>query len=456
MLNLWQCRLSVPFHATLLASTVAVSVTACGDASTSDASRPNTTVRDSAGIEIVENALPDDQPVALTVSDEPIVSIGTVEGDEASQLHRVRDALRMPDGRIAILNAGTHEVRIYREDGTLDVRFGGQGDGPGEFSGSPWQLTLLPPDTLVVFDARTWEVSLFLDDGTFLEKQPGRTRYEHVVPEDLRAEGGFASPGSGLFLKAYRFGRRRPAGERFIPEMHLIFASRDSTVRELLEPGGSEQVMLEREAGRPASTTIRFGKRGMTAFGGRPLRVWAGRNDRYELHQFDGEGNPLRIIRADRDPLRVTEEDVERLNEQARRSIADAPIPEDRKQEALDRLLSGPVADSIPVFGSVDVTVDGGAWIGRTGRPPAHDEEWVPEYDVFGPGGRWQGLVRGVLGVIPQEIGTDYLLGLRRDDLGVEHVELYELRETGSFAGRVAPVTAEPDERADASEGDRR
>lgn len=404
---------------------LAAVVSACGGDEA--ASTPDTTVRDSAGIEIVENAIPDDEPVLVTLSEEPIVSIGTVEGGEASQLHRVRAALRMPDGRIAILNAGTHEVRIYREDGTLDIRFGGQGGGPGEFSGFPYHMTLLPPDTLAVMDLQTWEVSFFLADGTFLEKQPGRTEYEHLVPEGLRAEGGFASPGSGLFLTAYRFGDRRPPGERFTPEMHLIFVGRDSTTRELLEPGGMEQVMLDREAGRPASTTIRFGKRGVTAFGGRPLRAWAGRNDRYQLHQFDGEGNPLRIVRTDRRPVPVTEQDVERLNEQARRAIGDAPIPEDRKQEALERALSGPVADSMPVFGPVFVTVDGGAWIGRTRRPPEGDEEWVPEYDVFGPDGRWQGLARGVSGVEPQEIGDDYLLGLRRDDLGVEHVELYAL-----------------------------
>jgi hypothetical protein len=47
--------------------------------------------------------------------------------------------------------------------------------------------------------------------------------------------------------------------------------------------------------------------------------------------------------------------------------------------------------------------------------------------DVFGPEGRWLGLARSPKGVQPLEIGADYLLGLRRDDLGVEHVELYDL-----------------------------
>lgn len=398
---------------------------ACGGEDASPAA--GTTVRDSAGIEIVENATPDDEPIAFVLSEEPILSIGSVGGDEALQLYRVQDAVRMPDGRIAVLNAGTHEVRIYREDGTPGVRFGGQGDGPGEFAGFPWQLSLLPPDTLAVLDLQTWEISFFLDDGTFLEQRPGRSAYEHLVPEGLRAEGGFASPRSGLFLRAHRFGERRPGGRRFVPEVHLIFVARDSSVRELLEPGGREQVMLEPEPGRPAATTIRFGTSGEIGFGGRPPRVWAGRNDRYELHQFDGEGHPLRVVRTDRRPLPVTDEDVERLNEQARRSIADAPIPDDRKQLMLENLLSGPVADSMPAFGSVNVTVDGGAWIGRIRRPPAADEEWVPEYDVFGADGRWQGIVRGPRDVRLQEIGPDYLLGVHRDELGVEHVQLYGL-----------------------------
>lgn len=410
-----------------LATTLLVALaTACSGDNTASGSASRTIVRDSAGVEIVENAIPEASPVVIAAADEPLLSIGTVEGDEASQLHRVQDGVRLPDGRLAILNAGTYEVRIYGPDGTLDTRFGRQGEGPGEF-GFPAQLTLLPPDTLAVFDLRSWEVLLFRDDGTFLGNEPGRSAYQDLVPEDLLAEGGFAVPHSGLFLKAYRFGAQPPVGERFVPEMHLIFVGRDSTTRELYQPGGFEQVMLKPEAGRPTSAQVRFGTSGVTALGGRPLRVWTGRNDRYELWQFDGHGELLRIVRADRQPLAVTEADIERSTRQMRQSLSDAAIPENQKKMMLDLALQAPSADSLPVFNRVFVTVGGGAWVNRVQRPPEKRDDWIPQYDVFDPDGRWVGLAHPPKGVQPLEIGTHYFLGLRRDDLGVEHVELYDL-----------------------------
>ena len=418
---------SIPFPTPFLTTTLLAALAmGCsgGDAASDSPSRA--TVRDSAGIEIVENAIPDASPIAIAAADEPLLSIGTIEGNETSQFHRVQDGIRLPDGRLAILNAGTYEVRIYGPDGTLETRFGHQGEGPGEF-GLPMQLTLLPPDTLAVFDLRSWEVLFFLDDGTFLGSEPGRSAYQDLVPEGLLAEGGFAAPHEGLFLRAYRFGVQHPVGERFVPEMHLIFVARDSTTRELYEPGGFEQVMLKPEAGRPTSAQVRFGMSGVAALGGRPPRVWTGRNDRYELWQFDSGGELLRIVRADRRPLAVTEADVERSTKQVRQSLTDAPIPEDRKKAMLDMALQAPSADSMPVFRRVFVTVDGGAWVGRVQRPSEDPDDWIPEYDVFGPDGRWLGLAHPPKGVQPLEIGADYFLGLRRDDLGVEHVELYDL-----------------------------
>lgn len=87
------------------------------------------------------------------LSAEPVLRIGVVEGDEAYQLHDVRDAVRLPDGRIALAHQGTREVRIYGPDGAFLTRSGGEGDGPGE-----WRLVAgihdLGGDTLLVEDPR--------------------------------------------------------------------------------------------------------------------------------------------------------------------------------------------------------------------------------------------------------------------------------------------------------------
>ena len=103
---------SMPFPISFLATTLLALATGCSGRDAASDSPSRATVRDSAGIEIVENAIPDASPISIAATDEPLLSIGTIEGNEASQLHRVEDGIRLPDGRLAILNAGTHEVRI--------------------------------------------------------------------------------------------------------------------------------------------------------------------------------------------------------------------------------------------------------------------------------------------------------------------------------------------------------
>ena len=89
-------------------------------------------VVDSAGIEIVtSDALGSDRRCAL--ADRPTLSLGTVDGDEASMFFFVRGANRLSDGSLAVLNNGSGEIRIFTRAGTHLRSMGGQGDGPGEF-----------------------------------------------------------------------------------------------------------------------------------------------------------------------------------------------------------------------------------------------------------------------------------------------------------------------------------
>ena len=49
---------------------------------------------------------------------------------------------------------------------------------------------------------------------------------------------------------------------------------------------------------------------------------------------------------------------------------------------------------------------------------------------VFDPDGRLRGLVETPPGLRLFEIGEDYLLGWKYDDLGVEHVQIWPLGRT--------------------------
>lgn len=106
------------------------------------------------------------------VAAEPSLSIGVVEGDERYQMHQVVGAAQLPDGRIAVMNAGSAELRIYAPDGTFISAHGRPGEGPGEFR-SASRLHLIG-DTIIIYDSRLQRLSLHDVSGSFLENRPLR------------------------------------------------------------------------------------------------------------------------------------------------------------------------------------------------------------------------------------------------------------------------------------------
>ena len=103
---------------TLVLATLACN--ACDDRPPPDGRSPalEAVVRDSADVRIVENPRPPSQSrLAWQVSTEPAVSIGTLEGEEPYLLHRVQDALILPDGRIVVANSGSNELRVFDASG---------------------------------------------------------------------------------------------------------------------------------------------------------------------------------------------------------------------------------------------------------------------------------------------------------------------------------------------------
>ena len=82
------------------------------------AAPPSSAVWDSAGITIAENTIGLwREAVGWRLSDEPLVDIGVLEGESVYQLHQVRGALRLSDGRIVVANAGTEELRYFDASG---------------------------------------------------------------------------------------------------------------------------------------------------------------------------------------------------------------------------------------------------------------------------------------------------------------------------------------------------
>ena len=110
---------------------------------------PTTTVGDSAGIAIVTSAAPR-FPVRYRVDSAPVLDLGA-SGDPADEFSGTIIALKLHDGRIAVANQGTSEVRFFDAAGKRLQSVGRKGSGPGEFE----QIASFNQgtgDSLLVFD----------------------------------------------------------------------------------------------------------------------------------------------------------------------------------------------------------------------------------------------------------------------------------------------------------------
>lgn len=287
----------------LLTSTI-LALTACGGEST--ATKPFTTV-DSAGITIVESTTPLwGEGEAWRIAAEPEVVIGAVDGDERYLLSRVYGARRFPDGRIAILDAGSSRVRVYDPQGGHLVDMGGPGDGPSEFS-FPQHVGLVG-DTVVVFEGFPGSLTWFSGDGTFLRTGP--------IP---------GSPNGRSVVGGYTFGFLKEnegvmaAISRDSPWLKPGLAREEMTIWRYDLAGGAidslanirtEEIVVRASDGRLGWNILAFGK--TTYFAASKDWIYLAPNDAYSIAVLDREGVTRRIIRRTVEPRGTTEEDVAR------------------------------------------------------------------------------------------------------------------------------------------------
>ena len=94
-----------------------------------------------------------------------------------------------------------------------------------------------------------------------------------------------------------------------------------------------------------------------------------------------------------------------------------------------------PRREAYPAVAGLVVDAEGHLWVREwSAAEPGMPDQW----SVFSPEGRWLGVVRGVPDLFlcyrrmsPCWVDRDFLLAVRRDELGVERVEGYRIRRDG-------------------------
>ena len=375
------------------------------------------TVRDSAGVTIVENsgAVPLDGG-GWSVAAVPQLSIGAVEGDADYQLYGVAGAHRLADGRIAIVNAGTSELRLYDATGGYQGSFGQQGEGPGEFT-SMRLVGVTGRDVIVLADAALRRLTTVHPDDGML----GNGLVDAAVLPFLNPAGLFAD-GSAVFGGHFDVSR--------IMEMEEGL-NRAPTVYRSCAPDGSLATDFGDFPGAAffLEWAERNGRRNLNPylipFGMLPQATvsadffYFGGGDTYEIQAYAPSGELVRLIRLDREPIRTTEEDKRHYIEE---SVPDG-VGEERAMELRALFEHLPASATFPTHGQLKADALGYLWVEEYRLP----REETPVWQIFGPDGALAGRVSLPLGVGILEIGADYLLGIRFDDMDVEFVELYGL-----------------------------
>ncbi|WP_420462085.1 hypothetical protein [Candidatus Palauibacter sp.] len=383
---------------------------ACRDAVV-DRDRPLAEVRDSAGIRIVENRrLAETSRLGWRVGPEPSVSIGALDGEEPYLLHWAT-ATMLPDGRIAVANAGSNEVRLFDRSGDHLATWGGQGEGPGEFSFlsdvAPW-----PGDSLVAWYSHGLSISVFDASGNFgrsFSLQSAQTEsWQRPRPVAARPDGTILS------LNAPE------AADTAVVEIW----DGDGTLGASLGVHPNWTVFIEtnergnRELSRPA-----YGSRLVVAPWGELVAI--GHTSRYEIKAFRGDGALARIVRRD-DVLRTPRQaDLEPYVEAQMSMLTESPYPAELLPDARRSLESTPLAETFPAFSSVVADATGNLWVREYDYP--REERPAPLWSVFDPEGRILGLVETPRELAIRRIGEDYVLGWTRDDYGVEYIQVWPL-----------------------------
>ncbi len=411
------------------------------------------TVRDSAGIEIVENHAPENPPEQFwTLDPEPEFVLGGTDGpaarspaadrdDRDGRILYVRGLARLVDGRIAVLSEGNHRLFVFESSGRLSKAIGGRGAGPGEFS-RPVRMQYLPPDTLAVWDQWMGPVTYFdtagvvlkrrpIDLGKVLAAVPWASHESPVIPLPdgsfvaavPRGDAEFAPPRQGALVRHPPVEYVRVDVETYVARSLGIWdgAEKWAVPRDVL---AAHPVLRERIDRHGLAGTDEVMASHLEA-GGRGGAIYVANGERNEIRQFSFDGSLVRIIRRTTSPVAVTE----RADRSWRNHLLELAGPQGRELG----VEAWPGREHHPAVAGMSVDAVGHLWV----REWSESESGMPDqWSVFGPEGRWLGVLRmsGVPWLCRHGtcwIDRDWLVVLRLDALGVERIEGYRIRRDG-------------------------
>ena len=348
------------------------------------------------------------------LSPEPILVVGERANDPNHQFDRVVVPFLLPNGGIGVPLRSPGTIRIFDQQGEFERAVGSTGQGPGEFTDltAAWAHG----DTIEAFDSELNRVTRFV---------PG------LAPETILLEGvasiqrGVPRLENGTWIfhgvkQVQRSGRDLIGVHRFGPGgAYLRELSEVSGFRRHLHDGGSGPDPIS-----PRSLVRSAGDRVFVAETLTP-RITVFEVSTGETFSFEWE--PDRVL---------SHSEAVAMAQGGAASPGYRPMGADWTAASF-RALTGD--EQVPVFSDFLVDGEESVWV-RDYEPAIHATH-LGGLVTAGAGGEWmildlQGRRVGSLAVPedfePLSIDSDHLIGVRRDELGVESVRVYRIERSGS------------------------
>lgn len=363
--------------------------------------RRSATVRDSAGIELVDGPV-DDAPLHWSI--EKIFSIGGAEAGAESFVRLERRLVDIgPAGNLFVLDAGNHRVAVFDSTGKFMLEMGSRGGGPGE---------LLRPQAVSVDSfGRIWILDLgkqafvrFTLDGQRLKERP----------LDVLVTGGAIALTSWGLLTTLIHGYRT-ASDSVATRLVLIGSHGDTTILESLRQQRPEMTEYGGCANFPLLPLFT------------PHLTWSHNADRivvsaqadYQI-SYLRKDTLVRLLRRAVPPKSTSQEMAFAVLGDGKTirtpygSCRVSPEEELRKRG---------MEEYLPAITGLALSPDGSLWV-RRGAVPV-DSSTV---DVFGPDGTYSGTLRPGSPFPVGFISPEKVVALEQDALGIDYLIAYQIK----------------------------
>jgi hypothetical protein len=387
----------------LVGLTIGFLIAACG----SESAGPREVVRDSAGIQIVENGPVKELPPAFLISPGPRLDLGGAKDSPDQELDPgapFLNASRLSDGRLVVSDRSV--VKVFDANGRYVSTIGRSGDGPGEFR-ELRAVCVAPGDTIIAIGNGAPRVSVFDRDGNHI-------RTFNVKDEYVEGSGCFEDGSLLIHSPA------RPNPESVLPPTSAEALDLINTVRRIGSDGG----VLGAVGDVPSGTFSMYIEQVTnTVPHGRLLYV--GNGDLPEVHVYTMGGKLVRIVRWEQPRIPVTDEV---LKEQVVRS-AGLGAPLSVIDQRLTRARTMPQPATVPAYFRIQVDAAGRIWVEDHPIESAPPRPWT----VFDSTGRALGRVVAprISGARSSEIASvgrdEAVLTWRDEENGFAHVSIHAL-----------------------------